>query len=87
VMKKEEDPKLGWFLSQNHAWFASFAPSKSPEIALAVLVEHGGSGPEVAVPVAMQIVREYERLQAVRLGHAPPPKPPPIRPKHPGGKP
>jgi penicillin-binding protein 2 len=87
VMKKDEDPKLGWFLSQNHAWFASFAPAKSPEIALAVLVEHGGSGPEVAVPVAMQIVREYERLQAIRLGHAPPPKPPPTKPKGAGTKP
>jgi penicillin-binding protein 2 len=86
VVKKEDDAKLGWFLSQNHAWFASFAPARSPEIALAVLVEHGGSGPEVAVPVAMQIVREYERLQAVRLGHAPPPKPPPPKPHTAGGK-
>ena len=33
-----------------------------------MLVEHGGSGPEVAVPVAMQIIHEYERLQAVALG-------------------
>jgi penicillin-binding protein 2 len=86
VVKKEDDAKLGWFLSQNHAWFASFAPARSPEIALAVLVEHGGSGPEVAVPVAMQIVREYERLQAIRLGHAPPPKPPPPKPHAAGGK-
>lgn len=71
VAKKEDAPKTAWFLSQAHAWFAGFAPAKSPEIAVVALVEHGGSGPEVAVPVAMQIVREYERLQAVRLGHAP----------------
>jgi penicillin-binding protein 2 len=68
VAKKDDEPKLAWFLSQNHAWFASFAPAKSPEIAVVVLVEHGGSGPEVAVPVAMQIVHEYERLQSIRLG-------------------
>ncbi|HEY4014752.1 MAG TPA: penicillin-binding protein 2 [Polyangiaceae bacterium] len=77
VPKKDEDPKTAWFLSQNHAWFCAIAPAHAPEIVVAVLVEHGGSGPEVAVPVAMQIVREYERLKAVRLGHAPPPKAPP----------
>jgi penicillin-binding protein 2 len=68
VARKEEDPKMAAFLSQNHAWFAAFAPAKAPEIAVTVLVEHGGSGPEVAVPVAMRIVREYERLQAQRAG-------------------
>jgi penicillin-binding protein 2 len=77
---------MAWFLSQNHAWFASFAPSKSPEIAVAVLVEHGGSGPEVAVPVAMQIVREYERMQSIRLGHPPSAKSTPAKPK-PAGRP
>jgi len=70
VARKEDEGKMSWFFSQNHAWFASFAPAKSPEVAVAVLVEHGGSGPEVAVPVAMQIVHEYERLKAARLGHA-----------------
>jgi penicillin-binding protein 2 len=80
--KKEDEPKLGWFLSQDHAWFMSFAPSRAPEVAVAVLVEHGGSGPHVAVPVAMQIIREYERLQSIRLGHSPSAKSPP--PKTPG---
>ncbi len=74
VAKKEDDAKTSWFLSQNHAWFASFAPARSPEIAVAVLVEHGGSGPEIAVPIAMQIVHEYERLQAIRLGRPAPAK-------------
>ncbi len=56
---------------------------------MTVLVQHGGSGPEVAVPVAMQIVHEYARLQAIRLGHAPPAKwrpPTPARPGHPPAK-
>lgn len=89
LVKKEDEPKMGWFLSQNHAWFAALAPARSPEIAVVVLVEHGGSGPEIAVPVAMQIVHEYERLQALRLGHAPPPKAPPPRlaAPHAGGHP
>jgi penicillin-binding protein 2 len=87
VAKKEDEAKMAWFLSQNHAWFASFAPSRSPEVAVAVLVEHGGSGPEVAVPVAMQIVHEYERLQAVRLGRAPFAKSPPPKTRAAGGRP
>jgi penicillin-binding protein 2 len=86
--KKEDEPKMAWFLSQDHAWFMSFAPSRAPEVAVAVLVEHGGSGPHVAVPIAMQIVREYERLQSIRLGHTasakfPPPKPPKADPGRP----
>ncbi len=77
VVKKEDDPKMAWYLSQNHAWFSSFAPAHNPEVVVTVLVEHGGSGPEVAVPVAMQIIHEYERLQAVRSGHPPSAKSPP----------
>jgi penicillin-binding protein 2 len=86
VAKKEDEPKLTWFLSQDHAWFASFAPAHSPEIAMAVLVEHGGSGPGVAVPIAMQIAREYERLQAQRMGRPVAAKAPPNAPAKGGGK-
>jgi penicillin-binding protein 2 len=70
------DPKKVWYFQQNHAWFAAYSPSKAPEIAVAVLIEHGGSGPTVAVPTAMQIIREYDRITATRAGHPPPaPKP------------
>jgi penicillin-binding protein 2 len=79
VVKKEDDAKMAWYLSQNHAWFSSFAPAHNPEVVVTVLVEHGGSGPEVAVPVAMQIIHEYERLQAVRAGHPPSAKSPPAK--------
>ena len=42
------------------------------------------TSPEIAVPVAMQIIREYERLQSIHLGHAPSAKsPPPRQGKHP----
>jgi penicillin-binding protein 2 len=88
VAKKEDEPKMAWFLTQNHAWFASFAPARSPEIAVVVIVEHGGSGPEIAVPVAMQIIHEYERLEAVRLGRTPSAsKAPAPKPKGAGAKP
>ena len=38
-----------------HAWFIGFAPAERPQIAVAVIVENGGSGGEVAAPVARQI--------------------------------
>jgi penicillin-binding protein 2 len=40
----------------DHAWFAGFAPADKPQVAFAVLVEHGGFGGEVAAPVARQLV-------------------------------
>jgi penicillin-binding protein 2 len=43
----------------DHAWFASFAPYKKPEIAVVVLVEHGGFGAKAATPVAMEIYKGY----------------------------
>jgi len=88
VAKKDAEPKMAWFLSQNHAWFSAIAPARSPEIVVSVLVEHGGSGPEVAVPVAMQIVHEYERLKAARLGRTPSgkaPQPTASKPSRPAG--
>lgn len=47
----------------DHAWFVCYAGraenSGSPEIALAVLVENGGSGGAVAAPIARQILEKY----------------------------
>jgi penicillin-binding protein 2 len=68
------DPKRAWYETRDHAWFAAFSPIKSPEIAVIVLVEHGGSGPTVAAPVAVQIVKDYQRIQRERA--APPKKSP-----------
>lgn len=61
-----DDPKKAWYLSRDHAWFAAYSPAKAPEVSVVVLVEHGGSGPTVAAPVAMQVIKEYHRLQANR---------------------
>jgi penicillin-binding protein 2 len=43
----------------DHAWFVGFAPTRRPEIAVVVLVEHGGLGGHVAAPVAMEIMHGY----------------------------
>lgn len=44
---------------QPHGWFIAFAPVDHPRIALAVLVEHGGSGSAAAAPVAREILEQF----------------------------
>ncbi|MCE9624829.1 MAG: hypothetical protein K8R69_05160 [Deltaproteobacteria bacterium] len=43
----------------DHAWFVAFAPDEDPEIAIAVMVEHGGHGGSVAAPIAQKVMEEY----------------------------
>ena len=40
----------------DHAWFIGFAPAERPVVAIAVLVEHGGSGSQVAVPIGVTVM-------------------------------
>jgi peptidoglycan glycosyltransferase len=46
-----------------HAWFIAFAPAEAPQVAVAVIVEHGGSfgseatGGRVAAPIAAKVLR------------------------------
>ncbi len=54
-VKNKELPKE----FQDHAWFVAFAPVENPQIAVAVLVEHGGQGGRVAAPLAKQIIEEF----------------------------
>jgi penicillin-binding protein 2 len=46
---------------RDHAWFIAFAPLENPEIAVAVYVEHGGSGGRVAAPIAKATIEQYIR--------------------------
>lgn len=43
----------------DHALFVAFAPAENPQIAIAVIVENGGSGGAVAAPVARQVLDFY----------------------------
>ena len=38
-----------------HAWFIGFAPPRRPQVAVAVLIEYGGSGGKIAGPVARDV--------------------------------
>jgi len=49
----------GGYEANTHAWFVGFAPAGRPKIAIAVLVEHGGHGGDVAAPPAMDIIHNY----------------------------
>ena len=42
-----------------HSWFIAFAPYDNPTIAMAVLVEQGGSGAEAAAIVARDTLSWY----------------------------
>jgi penicillin-binding protein A len=47
-----------------HAWFVGFAPAEDPQVAVAVIVEHGGdagseaTGGRVAAPIAARMIRQ-----------------------------
>ncbi len=41
----------------NHAWFVGVAPLDSPRFVVVVLIEEGGSGGQIAAPVARHILQ------------------------------
>jgi penicillin-binding protein 2 len=47
---------------RDHAWFVAFAPLESPQLAIAVMIEHGGHGGEAAAPIARKIFEAYFHL-------------------------
>jgi penicillin-binding protein 2 len=67
VTPRGVDPGKVWYFNRDHAWFVGYAPTRSPEIAIAVLIEHGGGGGKNAVPVAMRVVRDWQQLREKRL--------------------
>jgi peptidoglycan glycosyltransferase len=48
-------------LGDAHAWFIGFAPVQDPRVAVAVIVEHGGSGGAAAAPIARDIMEALLR--------------------------
>jgi penicillin-binding protein A len=49
-----------------HSWFIGFAPADDPDLAVAVLVEHGGYGSSAAAPIARDLLLEARDLGIVR---------------------
>ncbi len=79
-----------------HAWFAGYTfanrPDK-PDIAIAVLVEYGGEGSEVAAPIFRRVLEAYYGLNSarypweVRVGVVATPTPEPTQTPVPGTEP
>ncbi|MCK4540329.1 penicillin-binding protein 2 [Candidatus Parcubacteria bacterium] len=44
---------------ETHAWFTGFAPYDNPELVITVLIEQGGEGSSVAVPIAKEFLQWY----------------------------
>ncbi len=58
--------ELPW-AARDHALFIGYAPTDKPEVAVAVLIQHGGSGSRAAAPVARAVMDkalELRRAQA-----------------------
>lgn len=48
---------------RDDAWYVAFAPADKPELAVAVLVEHGGHGGATAAPIAVKISERWFELE------------------------
>ncbi len=68
----DDEASRAEYRNRAHAWFVGFAPVEDPEVAIAVMIEHGGSGGRNAGPVAIQILQEYlaPRYHAASSGAA-----------------
>jgi penicillin-binding protein 2 len=62
VRKNEDKP----WEERDHALFVAFAPYREPRYAIAVVVEHGGSGSKAAAPIARDIMAKALELDPSR---------------------
>jgi penicillin-binding protein 2 len=46
-------------MHKDHAWFVAYAPSVHPQIAVAVIIEHGEHGSSAAAPIASKVIETY----------------------------
>jgi penicillin-binding protein 2 len=50
---------LGTGAERANAWFVGIAPRRNPDIAVVVLVEHGGWGAEASAPLAARVIETF----------------------------
>ena len=67
IVKNEDRP---WD-QRDHALFVGYAPVLAPRYAVAVIVEHGGSGSRSAAPMAHDILLEAQRLDPLSTFSSP----------------
>jgi penicillin-binding protein 2 len=59
VVKLRDKKGANPYQFRDHALFVAFAPYEKPEVAVAVVVEHGEHGGSAAAPIAARILRKY----------------------------
>lgn len=59
VVSIRKDSKYLSEKHRDHAWFVAMAPVEKSEIAVAVMVEHGGHGGSAAAPIAKRAIEAY----------------------------
>jgi penicillin-binding protein 2 len=55
--------------SEDHAWFAGYAPADSPRYAFVVVLEHSGSGATAAGSLAKSLIQRMHQLGYFGLPH------------------
>jgi len=62
MAQKGERQAVAGKKSGDHAWFICYAASGPAQVAIAVIVEHGGHGGSVSAPIARRLVAELKSL-------------------------
>ena len=60
VIKNEELP----WNARDHALFVGYAPAEAPEVAVSILVQHGGGGAATAAPIGRAMLDKALELRA-----------------------
>lgn len=68
LIKRTKNVESIAYKHRDHAWFAGFAPYDDPQIAVVVIVEHGGFGASAAAPVARELFKAYLEKDTVEGG-------------------
>jgi penicillin-binding protein 2 len=72
VVKLKDDADRGkqseLIQHRDHALFIAYAPADKPQLAVAVVVEHGGHGGSVAAPIARAMFASYFGLESSAEG-------------------
>jgi penicillin-binding protein 2 len=60
ALKRTKDAENVQLLQKDHAWFAAYSPSETPQIVVVVLSEYdGGGGGSQAAPIAREVISAF----------------------------
>jgi hypothetical protein len=65
---KKDFQKTYW--EKDDALFVGYSPADNPEVLVAAVVEHGGHGASIAMPIVNKVVKAYFDLKAARAAAA-----------------